>query len=192
MSGRCGALLLAAGFSNRFGSIKLCARLNSGETVFSQTLRRLRTAIDDVIVVTRPELAVALAPLTDTLHIFDKAEQGMGASLAYAISLAGDWEGCLVCLADMPFIQSETYSGLAQLTTSGQIVLPRHNDRSGNPVGFGRDFFPELAELRGDHGGKPILQAHPEAVTKVELADPAILYDIDTPDDLTRLQALAD
>ena len=109
----CGALVLAAGFSNRFGSIKLCAELASGKTVFAQTLDNLQQAIDEVVVVTRPELVEPLIQYCDTLQIFDQAERGMGATLAYGIALVEDWDSCLVCLADMPFIQPATYRTLA-------------------------------------------------------------------------------
>lgn len=186
-----GALLLAAGFSNRYGSIKLCAELESGKTVFAQTLENLQQALDNVIVVTRPELAEALIAHCDSLQIFDQAERGMGATLAYGIGLATDWDTCLVCLADMPFIQPETYRDIAAAQRDDQIVIPQYDLKPGNPVGFGREFYPELLTLSGDSGGRAVVQSHPDAVRRLPVADAAILYDIDTPADLARLQALA-
>lgn len=189
MSGRVAALVLAAGFSNRFGSIKLCARLDNGKTVFEQTLQRVQQAVDDVVVVTRPELAEALIDYCDSLQIFDQAEKGMGATLAYGISLLEDRDACLICLADMPFISADSYRRLAAAQCPDAIILPSHQGRQGNPVGFGRRFFNELQALSGDSGGRVVIQGHPEAVQTLELDDAAIAYDIDTPEDLARLQS---
>lgn len=184
-----GALVLAAGFSNRFGSIKLCAALNNGKTVFQQTLETIQQSLEQVLVVSRPELAEPLIQHCESLQIFDEAEKGMGATLAYGISLIQDWDACLVCLADMPFISTDSYTAIAAAARSDAIVIPRHGGKAGNPVAFGKDFFPELLALRGDSGGRPIVQQHRDAVIELDLADSAILHDIDTPADLARLQA---
>lgn len=182
------ALVLAAGFSNRFGSIKLSAVLENGTTVFEQTLRNIELAIANVIVVTRPELVEELIPHCDSLQIFDKAEQGMGATLAYGIGLAQEWESCLVCLADMPFIKPQSYRELAQSLTRDTIVQPCYGDQPANPVGFGQQFYAELMALKGDSGGRPILQAHASAVQRIKLDDPGLVADIDTPEELARFQ----
>lgn len=185
----CGALVLAAGFSNRFGSIKLCAPLQSGKTVFAQTLENLQQALDEVVVVTRPKLVESLIQHCDSLQVFDQAERGMGATLAYGIALVQDWDSCLVCLADMPFIQPGTYRSLAAALHPERIVIPRYQGRPGNPVGFGRQFYGELAALTGDSGGRSVVQAHADAVLRLDVTDAAILDDIDTPADLARLQS---
>jgi molybdenum cofactor cytidylyltransferase len=182
-----GALVLAAGFSNRFGSVKLCAELPDGDTVFQRTLRQLCAAIPEVIVVTRPDLQPLLPATAAEVICFDDAEQGMGASLAFGIAhVIGqrDWQGCLVCLADMPYIRPDTYQALARRLTSHTIVVPRFRERLGNPAGFGRDYFGELAALSGDQGGRQVLRTHRAAVIEMEVDDAAVLYDIDTPEDL--------
>lgn len=182
------ALVLAAGFSNRFGSIKLCASLDNGATVFEQTLRNLEQAVSEVIVVTRPELAEDLIQHCDSLQIFDQAEKGMGATLAYGIGLVQESESCLVCLADMPFIKPESYRELAQTLTRENIVQPCFDDQPANPVGFGQRYYAELMALTGDSGGRPVLQAHSDSVLRISLDDPGLVADIDTPEELARFQ----
>lgn len=189
MTAKIGAVVLAAGFSNRFGSIKLCAPLNNGKTVFQQTLERLGPAISKILVVTRPELAELLVDHVSELQVFHQAERGMGATLAFAASLIADWDGALICLADMPFIETDTYRRIAAQLESDNIVIPTCDSRPGNPVGFGRAFFPALTRLSGDSGGRPVVQTNPDAVFKLDVRDQAILADIDTPEDLSRYQA---
>lgn len=185
---RIGALILAAGFSNRFGSVKLLAKLSNGLTVFQQTQQRVAAAIPDYQVITRPELGDSLSPFCENLNIFDGAERGMGATLAFGISKAESWDACLICLADMPLITSSIYKDIAATAAPDKIVLPNYDGKSGNPVAFGKDFYPELLTLTGDAGGKPVLRRHGDSVIKLTVNDEAILQDIDTPDDLARLQ----
>lgn len=188
MGKRVGALILAAGFSNRFGSVKLLAKLENGLTVFEQTLQQLAAAVPDYRVITRPELSEALAPYCDNLHIFQDAERGMGATLAFGIGLARAWDTCLVCLADMPMITSDVYRQIADASASDRIIVPNFAGQAGNPVAFGSTFYEELSTLTGDAGGRPVLRQHPDSVLTLPVGSEAILQDIDTPDDLTRLQ----
>lgn len=190
MTANIGALLLAAGFSSRFGSAKLLARLRDGNTVFSQTRDRIKAALQNYVVVTRPELAAELRQIEANLQVFPGAEKGMGASLAYGIGIAQakQWDACLVCLADMPFIATSTYQQLAKAAQRDKIILPCHDDKAGNPVVFGREFYAELQALSGDAGGRPVLRQHTEQVQRLTIDDAAILADVDTPQDLQALQ----
>ncbi len=188
MSSASVALVLAAGFSHRFGSLKLCATLHNGATVFEQTLANIKQAVSETIVVTRPELAEELIQHCDSLQIFDRAERGMGATLAYGISLVQEYDSSLICLADMPFIKPESYKAVAETLHADNIVLPCYRNQPANPVGFGKQYFAELMRLTGDSGGRPVLRAHQEAVQRLSLDDPGIVADIDTPDELERYQ----
>ena len=81
-----GAIVLAAGFSSRFGSSKLLAHLSNGKSIFQQTVERIAEVFPDRLVVTRPEMAAQLQSLAQGTSIlsFEHAEQGMGATLAFA------------------------------------------------------------------------------------------------------------
>ncbi len=182
-----GALVLAAGFSNRFGTIKLCAHLGDGRTVFQQTLDRLSAAIPHIEVATREDVAPLIDGYAENIHVFDGAEQGMGSTLAHGIQYFKDCHGCLICLADMPYVESKTYAQLAGELRADNIIIPVYQDKPGNPVGFGANFFPELALLSGDRGGRSVIEKHAPSVVHLPVGDPAILYDIDTPEDLSRL-----
>lgn len=190
MTEEVGALILAAGFSKRFGGIKLDAKLNNGSTVFSQTLSRISAAIPNYKVVTRPGLINVLSPTEPNLNAFEFAEQGIGASLAFGIGLVNNWHACLVCLADMPFIEIETYRSLASQLNQNNIVIPFHQKQAGNPVGFGRQFYSDLRSLSGDAGGRPVVKDNQNAVVTFDAEDAAVLYDIDTPADLDKYQSL--
>lgn len=185
-----GAIILAAGFSSRFGSSKLLARLSNGKLVFQQTVQRISEAFPERLVVTRPEMATQLQQLSQKTSIlsFKHAEQGMGATLAFAAQHIGDWDGCVVCLGDMPFIETSTYRQIAEQVSVDSIVTPIFDSRMGNPVGFGRSYFADLAALTGDNGGRMLTNKYPQAVRQLPVTDTGILQDVDTPAELARYQ----
>ena len=183
-----GALLLAAGFGRRFGGRKLAAEMPDGRLLIEHTLANIEAALDHILIVSRPGALDDWNPGNQSLALFDGAEQGMGASLAFGVSRLPDWDGCLICLADMPFIQPRTYTLLAGQLTPGNILVPFHDGRRGHPVGFGSQFFPELAKLDNEAGGRRIIKANKHALCQVTVNDPAVLQDIDTPGDLRKLR----
>jgi molybdenum cofactor cytidylyltransferase len=185
-----GAIVLAAGFSSRFGSSKLLAGLSGGKRVFQQTVERIAEAFPERFVITRPEMVAALQELAQGTSIlsFEHADQGMGATLAFAAQQIGDWDGCVVCLGDMPFIETSTYRRIAELVTAGSIVTPTFNSKMGNPVAFGKNLYTDLEALTGDSGGRKLTSMYPQAVRELQVSDPGILNDIDTPEELAFYQ----
>jgi molybdenum cofactor cytidylyltransferase len=129
----------------------------------------------------------ALAQETSILS-FEHAEQGMGATLAFAAQHIGDWDGCVVCLGDMPFIETSTYRDIAEQVTADTIITPTFDSKHGNPVAFGRNFFTDLAALTGDSGGRGLTSTYPRAIRELQVSDPGILQDIDTLEELALYQ----
>ncbi len=196
-----GVLLLAAGFSRRFGDIKLQARLRSGSSVFEQTLARIAAATPRILVVTRPELTEVPLVVQRIAQGLDRgrridvvqctdAHMGMGHTLAFGMTHLPAWTGCLVCLGDMPFIATTTYTQMLAALQHDTILLPQYAGEVGNPVGFGCDFFPALRAVQGDTGGRDVVRANRECVRLMPVDDPAVLQDIDTPEDLARLDGV--
>ena len=184
------ALVLAAGSSKRFGSRKLIAKLPGGETVLRRTLNRIKLALPNVTVISSIELYSSTS-LSDShseieIEIFADSHKGMGASLSHGIKLSQKSNACLVCLADMPFIQTSTYREIASKLTKNNIVVPVYKGKQGNPVGFGERFFRELASLSGDKGGRTLIEKYSDSTSYIDVDDPTILYDIDTPEDLEK------
>lgn len=184
------ALVLAAGAGTRFGADKRRVRLAGGETLLAQTCGRALAAGLPVYVALRAGEELPLPSGVEPLPVTG-AEQGMGATLAAAISalatLPAASRGCLVLLGDMPWIEVTTLRRLAQaLGEAGAagLVAPYRHGRRGHPVGFGRDWFTELQCLRGDRGARGILERETGRVHRVVVDDPGIEADVDTVADL--------
>jgi molybdenum cofactor cytidylyltransferase len=117
------------------------------------------------------------------------AASGMGHTLADAIRQLPRWNRVLVALADMPAVRPGTYRVLAEAGSENQITRPVYRGRAGNPVAFGAHWFAQLAHCRGDRGARSLLAVSPEQVQDLEIDDPGIHLDIDSPEDLARFQA---
>ncbi len=186
-----GILLLAAGFSRRFGGLKLAASLQDGDTVVARTLKQLRATQAPLRIVTRPDLQALLlssGARAEELVLCEDAALGMGHTLAAGMRDLSSWRGCLVCLADMPFIRPDPLNLLLQALRQDRILVPVHDNERGNPVGFGSDWFAALQGCSGDAGAREIVRGHPDQIDLVNVDDPGILQDVDTPADLARHQ----
>jgi molybdenum cofactor cytidylyltransferase len=56
-------------------------------------------------------------------------------------------------------------------------------------VGFAAELYSELVQLDGDDGARRVVSRYPAVA--VELNDPGVLVDVDTPDDLAALRVAA-
>ena len=181
-------LLLAAGSATRFGSNKLQHPLPHGVAIAVQAARHLKAEVPRVVAAVRPgaeETARALAAEGCEVVVCERAAEGMGASLACAAQAAGDADGYLVALADMPFVRPSTIAAVRDALAGGAVIAaPYFRARRGHPVGFAGRLRSALAALAGDAGAKSVLDAHAAQLVKVPVGDPGALRDIDQPSDL--------
>ena len=178
-------ILLAAGYSRRFGGDKLLYPLPDGTPIAVAAARTLKETVDQTLAVVRPD-SNQLASLLqkEGLEIIHcaQAERGMGASIACGIAASPKAQGWVIALADMPFIQLATVQQLVTLLRQGvAIVAPQYQGKRGHPVGFQRQFGTALSRLTGDSGAKTILDEYSFQVTLFSCEDGDIHCDIDTP-----------
>jgi len=180
--------LLAAGSASRFGSDKLRHELPHGVSIAVQSARHLKLEIPRVVAVVRPdssELVTNLKQEGCEVVVCDHAAEGMGASLACAARAAGEADGYLIALADMPFLRPTTIAAVREALVAGApLAAPYFRARRGHPVGLSRRFFPQLLALRGDEGAKRVIAANEKQMVKIPVGDPGALRDIDRPEDL--------
>ncbi|AOJ71502.1 MULTISPECIES: nucleotidyltransferase family protein [Burkholderia] len=184
-------VLLAAGLGTRFdpGGVhsKLLAKLPDGTPVAVAAAQRLAAVLPDVVAVVRPgaeRLAHLLNDAGCQVVFAPDAERGMGASLAAGVRARAESPGWIVALADMPWIAPSTIEAVARALDAGlaSSVAPVYRGQRGHPVGFASRHYDALAALDGDIGARALLTAAPPAL--VDVADPAVLRDVDTRADL--------
>ncbi len=183
-------ILLAAGKGRRFDPTgernKLLQPWPGAGTVVAASATAMLAALSKVVAVIGPEgegVAAQLRAIGCDVTECPDAADGMGVSLAHAVSVADDADGWLIALGDMPRVSPSTIEALAEAVRQGSdIAVPVMNGRRGNPVAFSRIHLPALLALDGDAGARNIVRSHP--VREVEVSDPGIFQDIDTAADL--------
>lgn len=181
-------ILLAAGFSRRFGTNKLLHPLAGGVPIALAAARCLRIALPEVLAVVNPDdprLAELLEQDGFPVTVCPQAQDGMGASLAWAVGHTARASAWIVALADMPCIQPATIARVADaIEQPTTLAVPVFCGRRGHPVGFGQAYFGRLVQLTGDRGARTILHDRAEQVRWLACEDPGIVADVDTPADL--------
>ena len=190
------AVVLAAGAGSRFGGGKLLARLG-GRPLIAAVLDNLRDApVDEVIVVAGAD-AERLHEVCKQYDVrtVDNQEWARGQSTSVLAGLRACGEearGAVVLLGDQPLVGAESIERLvAALAEGAKVAVATYGGKRRNPVLFSREVWPLLAaELAGDEGARSVLRRHPELVVEVPcegVGDPA---DVDTREDLTRLEEM--
>lgn len=188
-------LLLAAGKSERWRAAggaghKLDALL-SDSTVFAHALTRAIASGCEVRVAISKSTPPTVTAMCRMLRITTlPCTGGMSDVIAQAVRQTFSESGWLIAPADMPCIRKTTYAALVRaLTQPGgnvAIAAPYFTQQRGHPVGFAASLRGELIALTGDTGARSVLASH--AVTRVDVDDPGILLDIDSPGDLYAAQ----
>ncbi len=92
-------------------------------------------------------------------------------------------------LADQPLVGPDVYQRLAAAWTDGaQFAVATYEGRRANPVLLARSLWPEAMALSGDEGARALMRLH--SVVEVECGDTGDPTDVDTWDDVTRLEQL--
>jgi len=107
--------------------------------------------------------------------------------LATVAGLAPPVDAAVILLGDQPRTEAAVIARLlAARSADRPVVVPRYAGGGGhNPVVLDRAAFGLVDEASGDRGLGPVLEAHPELVTVVDVAGTNL--DVDTPADLDRV-----
>lgn len=186
------AIILAAGQSRRMGTQNKMTAIVNGKAMVQRAVEAaLASKAGPVLVVTGHAPEQVKSVLSDydvSFHHNPDYADGLSTSLKAGIAaLDTDITGAVVCLGDMPGISETHINRLIDAFTSGDdgmICVPTINGKRGNPVLWGRRFFPAISIVSGDVGARHLIGENPDRVVEVEMNDDAILIDLDTPDAL--------
>jgi len=188
------AIVLAAGGGSRFGGVKLLAKLG-GRPIIEAVLDNLREApVDEIIAVVGAD-AERLREVCERHGVRTVAneewERGQSTSVVAGLRASGG-RAAVVMLGDQPYVGAEAVARLVAAFAEGaKVAVATYGGKRRNPVLFSREIWPLLeAELAGDEGARSVLRRHPELVVEVPCEGVGDPVDVDTREDLRRLEEM--
>jgi molybdenum cofactor cytidylyltransferase len=195
---RTAAVILAAGKSSRMGVIKPLLPLGSG-SVIERVIRSVSQAsVSDILIVTGHN-SEEMAPVLDGLgvhHVHNADyETGMFSSVRAGVkALTDDVDAFFVLPVDCPLIQPGVLDRLIRSRdeTQSGISYPSCCGLRGHPPLISIRYRGAL--LLADNRGnlQSFLERHADDAVEVDVEDPTILMDMDTPEEYQRVTRFAE
>ena len=193
-------IILAAGASTRLGQPKQLLRLKEKyllEWVLDAALNSRLSKIILVLGYSHQRIRQALGNKCQHPRLLIKLntqfKEGQSQSLQTGLSaVKDDFAAVIFLLGDQPLLKSETINALLEKfwSTDKDICVPTYQGTRKNPTVFGRRFYPQLMDIRGDRGARQLIDTHPGQVETVEMHDALCFFDVDTQNDFKQLKTL--
>jgi len=184
------AILLAAGQSKRMGQPKMLLPWGN-ETVLTHVVSVFQKAgLEDILVITggAREQVESLVANLDVKVIYNKDHSNgeMLSSIQCGIkALTRQTQGMLIGLGDQPQVQEGSVRMVCEAfqESKSNIIVPSYQMRRGHPWLVARPLWGDLLNLNPPQSSRDFLNQHADQIQYVDLDDPNILADLDTPDD---------
>jgi molybdenum cofactor cytidylyltransferase len=162
------AIVLAAGFSRRFGSPKQLHEID-GETLVHRAARVALAVAPTIVVIPAdaPLIRDAVTHLDVTIIENREASEGMASSIRAGVTWSDGDVLLLVC--DQPGVTAEHLQAL--IDAHAPIAASAYDGTIGVPAYFAAEYRNELLALGGDAGAKALLTKYASIVAPVPLAD---------------------
>ncbi len=181
-------IVLAGGLSQRMGRPKATLKVGD-ETFLERAIRTLKAGgCTDVVVV----LNVDDAGIVElTAGAGGRSTRGGGPGTEQIDSLRAGLralplgaDAAIVLPVDHPLVGPATVEALISeyLERDAPIVMPTHGGRRGHPVLFSARLFKELLDGDLPEGARSVIRSRVNEAAELEVNDPGVLVDVDTPD----------
>lgn len=189
MTLKLGCVVMAAGNARRFGENKLAAEVR-GRSLIRRALETVPgEEFEKVVVVTQYPEVLSLAEEFRFGSVRNgHPDWGISHTIELGLETLEGCDGAMFLVSDQPLLKRESVQALAELWRSqpDKLAALAHGGVRGNPCVFPARFFPELMELREDHGGNTVIRRHEEDLVLLEVQEDE-LTDVDTPEALEKL-----
>ena len=187
-------IILASGFSRRMGKEKLLLKVNGIPMVERVIMAAQSSHLDELILIYQRDDIRELAKERVTKMVYNQhADEGQSAAVKLGIqSSHPDTDGFMFLVGDQPYLDPATINKLIALFKKDQtrIVVPIYNGDMGNPVIFPTTAKKDLLLLRGDCGGKRLIEKLKDIVKRVEIEKSIVGMHIDTEEEYKNIQEL--
>ena len=186
-------IILAAGGSRRLGHPKQLLEF-MGTSLIGHTINTcLDSGVGEVHLILGAYFEEVYAHVQDypvQIHRFENWSVGMGSTIAFASQLfnPSQVDGLVFCMGDQLHLEASILKSIQKgiVERKAIIIRSQYDKGFGPPTYFDKTFFPELANLSGEEGAKPLIKKHLDKVYTIDF--PLGMIDVDTPDDLDYLR----
>ncbi len=185
-------IILAAGESRRMGYPKPLLEIG-GRTFIEQIAETMLAVVPRLVIVigAHRDRVRAAIPRDPRIALAENPDYSRGQLSSLKVGLGAvqpDSPGAIVHLGDHPMVRGETFRAIVDSynRTGKPLVVARHDSRRGHPVIFDRALFAEILSAPEKEGARYVVNADASRVFYVDLDDPGINLDLDTPADLAR------
>lgn len=187
------AIILASGFSRRFGENKLLVEFQ-GKTLVEHIMDKvLACNFNSISIVAKDREVLDLADKRGINTLLNQnSHLGQSESIKIGLKRSLSADGLMFFVADQPLLDIETIKLLINEFKNNKenIIVPTFNGKKGNPVIFPVKFKDDLLKTEGDTGGRNVIKKHISSVNFVELKDENALKDIDIREDYKKIKDL--
>ncbi len=189
--GNVGCVIMASGFSKRFGSNKLLVDIH-GKPMINICLDLTEGIFSKRVIVTRYEEIAALCNnrrLIVQLHNMPYRSDTVRLGLD---TLGNEMSGYIFIPADQPLLSRETIETIALCAKMypNLILQLKYDGTHGAPILFPSWAYSELCSLPQGCGGNIVVKNHPDCIKYIDAKSEYELMDIDTPDDLAYIKSV--
>jgi molybdenum cofactor cytidylyltransferase len=194
-------ILLAAGESSRMqGAFKPLLKWGK-RTVIGECVHQMRNSrLAEIFVVLghrEMEIRQTLSGSGVQYVINEDYKRGMLSSIKAGLSLLSpNADAALIALVDQPMITREITNSLIDAFNAGEkgIALPTYRGKRGHPVIVAAKYFEDIMQLDEDspEGMRQFIAGHRNDTLEVPVDTPAVIEDIDLPEDYERLSKQAE
>jgi molybdenum cofactor cytidylyltransferase len=189
------ALIVAAGRSRRFGSVKQLYE-HDGQTMLERVIEAVVAGRPDgVVVVTRSDVSEVIRKRVGdrvvwehnddpAAEMIDSVRKGLVA-LGDAFSPSGT-DGVLVCPGDLIRLTSADVARCVGACREhpDRVIVATHGGRRGHPLVFPFDLCPFVQSNACDGGLRSLPRHCADRILEVECVSVGVLHDVDRPEDL--------
>ncbi|MGH9326991.1 MAG: nucleotidyltransferase family protein [Terriglobia bacterium] len=188
-------LILAAGESSRMGKDKALLTYR-GRSFLEGIIQSLREAglQQTIVVLGHHAREIQSAAILEGVQIVLNEDYRLGQTSSLQAGLGILDAGViaiLLCLVDHPAVNPETLRKLCRMfwESGAPIVIPTHEGRRGHPVIIGQALFQDLLNLKPESGANEVIRRFREQTVFLEVHDPGILLDVDSPKDYAHFES---
>lgn len=186
------AILMASGFSKRFGDENKLTKKFNGIPLAQYTLQLVcdsRLYQNIYFITAEPEVAALCNGYSVHLLQNTNPKRGQCESIRLGSQASkADFLHFFTC--DQPLLTQNVLQTILAHKQAKMITQPIYQNHPASPILFSNYFKPELMELKDGESGKNIKNRYPNSIISVEFDTPYILEDIDTQGNFKKLESV--